>query len=134
VPISAVFAAIYPFMVLVGVHAGLSPLMATSISMIGVDYIMGLQGAAHTAMAAVALAIFLKTKNKKLKSTASSAAIVTGIGLTEPGLYGVFLPFKKVRYVCMICSAICGGFFGFFKVGAIGQSLTPGGSIPLFMT
>ena len=134
VPISAVFAAIYPFMVLVGVHAGLSPLMATSISMIGVDYIMGLQGAAHTAMAAAALAIFLKTKNKKLKSTASSAAIVTGIGLTEPGLYGVFLPFKKVRYVCMICSAICGGFFGFFKVGAIGQSLTPGGSIPLFMT
>ena len=134
VPISAVFAAIYPFMVLVGVHAGLSPLMATLISMIGVDYIMGLQGAAHTAMAAAALAIFLKTKNKKLKSTASSAAIVTGIGLTEPGLYGVFLPFKKVRYVCMICSAICGGFFGFFKVGAIGQSLTPGGSIPLFMT
>ena len=36
--------------------------------------------------------------------------------------------------MCMICSAICGGFFGFFKVGAIGQSLTPGGSIPLFMT
>ena len=95
---------------------------------------MPLMSIAHCGLAGAALCIFIKTKNQKFKSVAATGALVTGIGLTEPALYGVCLPLKKPLIISCICSGIGGAFYGIFKVSAIALGLSPLGSIPLYFT
>jgi len=119
---------------LAGIHLSFVPLMLDSIAKIGVDYIMALMSIAHCGLAAASLAVYFKTKNKKFKSVAATGAIITGIGLTEPALYGVCLPLKKPLIISCICTAIGGAFYGLFKVSALSLGLSPLGSIPIYFT
>ena len=108
--------------------------MLESISLTGVDYIMPLMSVAHSALAGSALAVYFKSKNLKLKSVAATGALVTGIGLTEPALYGVALPLKRPLVISVIAGGIGGAFYGIFKVSALALGLSPLGSIPIFFT
>ena len=76
---SLLFGALYPLVVLAGVHLSFVPLMLDSISKTGVDYIMPLMSIAHCGLAGAALCIFIKTKNQKFKSVAATGALVTCI-------------------------------------------------------
>lgn len=134
VPASALFGGLYPLIVLSGTHLTFVPLMLDSIAKTGVDYIMPLMSIAHCALAPVSLAVFFKTTNPKFKPVAATGALVTGIGLTEPALYGVALPLKKPLVISCICSGIGGLFYGIFKVSALSLGLSPLGSIPLYFT
>ena len=134
IPTSALFAALYPFMVLAGIHTSLTPICMFSFSQFGVDYLMPLISVSHCGLAASALAVYFRTKNKKLKGVAATGALVTGIGLTEPALFGVFLPFKRVMITCLISNAIGGAFYGIFKVSCLALGLSPLGSIPIYFT
>ncbi len=60
------------------------------------------------ATSAVVLAIFFKTKNKKLKEMAIPNFISGIFGVTEPAIYGILLPLKKP----FIISCIAGGIGG----------------------
>lgn len=60
------------------------------------------------ATSAVVLAIFFKTKNKKLKEMAIPNFISGIFGVTEPAVYGILLPLKKP----FIISCIAGGIGG----------------------
>ena len=134
IPASALFGGLYPLIVMTGCHMAFSTLMFDSLALIGVDYIMPLMSIAHCGLAPAALAVFLKTTNGKFKSVAATGALVTGIGLTEPALYGVCLPLKKPLVISCICSGIGGLFYGIFKVSALSLGLSPLGSIPLYFT
>ncbi|MDQ0360703.1 PTS transporter subunit EIIC [Breznakia pachnodae] len=134
IPASILFGALYPLIVLSGTHLSFVPLMLDSIAKTGVDYIMPLMSIAHCGLAAASLAVYIKTKNPKFKSVAATGAIVTGIGLTEPALYGVALPLKKPLIISCICSGIGGAFYGLFNVSALSLGLSPLGSIPLYFT
>lgn len=134
VPASILFGGLYPLIVLAGVHLTFVPLMLESIAQTGVDYIMPLMSIAHCGLAAASLCVFFKTKNGKFKSVAATGAFVTGIGLTEPALYGVCLPLKKPLVISCICSAIGGAYYGIFHVSALSLGLSPLGSIPLYFT
>jgi PTS system beta-glucosides-specific IIC component len=134
VPASLLFGGLYPLIVLSGCHLTFVPLMLDSIGKIGVDYIMPLMSIAHCGLAPAALAVFFKTRNIKFKSVAATGAIVTGIGLTEPALYGVCLPLKKPLIVSCIAGGIGGMFYGIFHVSALSLGLSPLGSIPLYFT
>ena len=48
------------------------------------------------AQTGIVFGIFLKTKNKKLKSISLPAAISGIFGVTEPAIYGITLPRKKM--------------------------------------
>lgn len=64
----------------------------------------------------VVLAIFLKTKNAKLKSV-SFPAFISGIfGVTEPAIYGVTLPRIKMFVVSCIGGAVTGAVIGFLNL------------------
>ena len=60
------------------------------------------------ATSAVVLAIFFKTKNKKLKEMVIPNFISGIFGVTEPAIYGILLPLKKP----FIISCIAGGIGG----------------------
>jgi PTS system beta-glucosides-specific IIC component len=62
------------------------------------------------------LAILLKTKDKKLKSLCVPAFISGIFGVTEPAIYGVTLPRKKMFVISCIGASIGGGLIAFLGV------------------
>ena len=67
------------------------------------------------ATSAVVLAIFFKTKDKKLKEMALPNFISGIFGVTEPAIYGIILPLKKPFIISCIAGGIGGGFYGAFN-------------------
>lgn len=132
---SAAFGGLYPFIVLSGTHLAFSSsVMLPALAATGRDYCMPLMSIAHCGLAPACLAIFFKTRSAKMKQLAATGALVTGIGLTEPALYGVCLPLKKPLIISCICSAIGGAYYGLNKVTALALGLSPLGSIPIYFT
>ena len=68
------------------------------------------------ASSAVVLAIFFKTKDKKLKEMAIPNFISGIFGVTEPAIYGILLPLKKPFIISCIAGGIGGAFYGYFNL------------------
>lgn len=99
---------ITPFLVLTGSHLALTPLVVEEFATLGFDGILfpafiGM----NFSQFAVSLAVFLKAKNKSLKSTAFSTGLTAFLtGTTEPALYGLCLRLKKPLIATFIgCAA-----------------------------
>lgn len=67
---------------------------------------------------AVVLAIWIKSKNKKLREIALPAWISGIFGVTEPAIYGVTLPRIKYFFVSMIGGGVGGALVGLLDVYA----------------
>ena len=63
----------------------------------------------------VVLAIFFKTKDKKLKELALPNFISGIFGVTEPAIYGILLPLKKPFIISCIVGGIVGGYYEHFN-------------------
>ena len=68
---------------------------------------MPIATAANVAQGAAALAVAIKTKNKKTKSMALPASLSAFMGITEPAIFGV-----NVRYVRPFIAGMAGGACG----------------------
>jgi PTS system beta-glucosides-specific IIC component len=102
-------AAIFPFLVLTGMHNALIPLMIQMFMTQGFDSVLLPSGlVANLAEGAAAAAVAVRTKNKTMRSTAASAAVSAVLGVTEPALYGVNLRLKK-PFVSMVLGSLVGG-------------------------
>ncbi len=80
------------------------------------DYILPLMGAASFAQTGMVFAIWLKTKDTKLKAIAFPAFISGIFGVTEPAIYGVTLPRQKYFIITCIVSGIASMFIGLMGV------------------
>lgn len=99
--------------VLFGIHMVLLiPSMTNVISGVP-DTFMALISCVSFAQTAVVLAIWLKTKDKKLKNIAFPAWISGIFGVTEPAIYGVTLPRLKMFIISCLGGALGGGILGF---------------------
>lgn len=130
----ALFSGLLPFMVLLGIHNGFSPVMVQSLATYGYEYLMGLNVSSNSAQAGATFAVFLKTKNKDFKSMAGSCAFSAIMGITEPALYGITTKLKKPLIGVCIGGALGGAIAGFFHVSATGMATGPLIGIPLFFT
>lgn len=112
-------AALFPIMVLTGTHNATIPLLVQMFANQGFDPIFLPSGmAANIAQAGAAAAVAFRTKNKKVKSTAGSAAVSAALGITEPALYGVNLRFKKPLAAVIIGAVISGCLLGLAGITA----------------
>ena len=100
--------------VMFGLHWGLVPIAFNNIASHGVDMILVLMFAHSFALAGAILAVWLKTKNMKMKSISAPAFISSLFGVTEPGMYGIALPLKRPFYFTLLSSAIGGAMLGAF--------------------
>lgn len=123
----AILAAIFPFLVLTGMHTALIPYGLQAFTTLGYmpNAICTLlsninQGAATAAVA-------FKTKDKNLKATAlSCTATAVLAGVTEPAMFGVNLRYKKPM-IGVVIGSFCGGLFaGFTQVHAYSFGATSG--------
>lgn len=94
--------------VIFGVHTGFFPIVLNSLATVGYDIIFAATWTTVFTQMAILLAIIIKTKNIKLKSTSISALFSAIFGITEPAIYGVTLPLKKPFLISCISSAIGG--------------------------
>ncbi len=93
---SFVMGAVYAPTVVAGVHHMYN---AIELSMLAADsgknIWMPIATAANVAQGAAALAVAVKTQNKKLKSMALPASLSAFMGITEPAIFGVNVRFGK---------------------------------------
>lgn len=104
----AILGGCFQVLVIFGLHWGLIPLALTSLGTYGYDNVVpaGVTGA--FAQGTATLAVYLKTKNKKLKDIAFPSFISSMLGVSEPAIYGVTLP-KKKPFICGCIGAAVGG-------------------------
>lgn len=112
-----IIAGAWPFLVILGVHWGLVPVMIDNFSPTG-DIINPITAGAVFAQMGIAFGIFLRSrKNKDLRSL-SLAATLSGLlaGVTEPILYGLILRYRKLIPLLVISSSIGGVVIALFDV------------------
>ncbi|MFJ7975789.1 PTS transporter subunit EIIC [Peribacillus sp. NPDC096379] len=104
-----------PWIILVmfGLHWAFIPIFINNIATQGYDPVMGLLLANQFAMAGAALAVGFKTKQQKLKALSIPTGVTCLLGVSEPALYGVLLPYKKP-----LIASIIGGSLGAVLAGA----------------
>lgn len=105
----------WQILVIFGMHWGFIPVYINNIMTLGYDNVMMPFFACTFATSAVVLAIFLKTKDKKLKEMAIPNFISGIFGVTEPAIYGILLPLKKPFIISCIAGGIGGAFYGQFN-------------------
>ena len=110
--------------VVAGVHHMYNAIEAGLLSSIGVNTWMPIATAANVAQGAAALAIAVKTRNKKTKSMALPAALSAMLGITEPAIFGV-----NIRFITAFASGCIGGACGglaasLLHVGATAYGIT----------
>ena len=103
-------------LVIFGLHWGLIPVYINNIMTLGYDNIMIPFFAATFVQTAIVLAIIFKTKDKKLKALCIPAAVSGIFGITEPAIYGITLPRKKLFIMSCIVSGIAGAFYGHYNL------------------
>lgn len=130
----AILGAIYPLMVMAGMHHAYAPVALASIASLGYEGVMA-PGAlcVNIAQAGAALAIFVKSKNQKVKAVAGPGGFSCLLGVSEPVMYGVTLQHKSAL-IATITGGACGGLFaGIMKVKAVALASPGLASIPIFM-
>ncbi|RDX02597.1 beta-glucoside-specific PTS transporter subunit IIABC [Listeria kieliensis] len=103
-----------PFLVLMGMHHALRPIVIQQISTYGYSEMGAMNFMSTMAQATAAFGIYLIIKNKKMKQISLSSTVSGFLGITEPALYGVL-----VKYRAAFVGASLGGAIG----GAVGASM-----------
>ena len=109
-------ASAWPILVILGVHWGVVPIMIDNFTR-GGDMIAPITGAAVFAQIGIAFGIYLRVKDKDLRSL-SFAATLSGLfaGVTEPILYGLILRYRKLLPLLFISGAVGGAIIATFDV------------------
>ena len=110
-------AALWPVMIIFGVHWAFIPVALNNMMTLGYDNILPLTVGCNFGIAAATLAVFLKTHNNELKENAGPSVISALIGgVTEPAVYGVLLRFKKPMVIVCLVNGIGGAICAAFHV------------------
>ena len=117
-------------LIIFGLHWGLVPVAINNITSIGYDPILATAMASTFAITGAILAVWVKSKNQKIKTLSAPAFFSALFGVVEPGVYGITLPMKKPFIFSCIAGAIGGGITGFFAskmfiIGGLGIFMFP---------
>jgi len=116
----ALIGAGWTYLVMMGIHWGVVPIMINNLANVGYDVIRPMVAAATFASAGAALGVFFYAKNSKTKALALSSMIPALLGgITEPIVYGLSVKFKRPLIAQTIAGAIAGGFMGALQTKAI---------------
>lgn len=121
---SFIMGGLYASTVVAGVHHMYTIIDLGQIAKYGMTFWLPLASAANLGQGGAALAVALKTKNKKLKSMALPSALSAFMGITEPAIFGVNLRFGKPFIMASIGGA-CGALVASVtSLGATGTGVT----------
>ena len=109
-------------LVMLGIHQGLTPLHAELITQHGFTELLPILAMAGAGQDGMAIAVFLKTKDQRLRGIIKSALPVGFLGIGEPLIYGVSLPLFYPFITACLGAGFGGAFvaFGMQQAGLFG--------------
>lgn len=127
------FGGCYSLIVITGVHHSFHAIEAGLLSNPNIhkNFLLPIWSMANVAQGGAALAVYFKTKDKKIKAIAAPASLSCLLGITEPAIFGINLRFVKPFIAAAIGGAAGGGYMVFTKVAmtAVGVTGIPGAAI-----
>lgn len=131
---TAILGAIYPLMVMTGMHHAYAPVALASLASLGYESVMS-PGAlcANIAQGGAALAIAIRSKNTKIKGVAGPGGFSCLLGVSEPVLYGVTLQYRSALVATMIGGSIGGLVAGLTGVRSVALASPGLASLPIFL-
>lgn len=118
---------VYAPTVVAGVHHMYNAIEMMMLADNGMNTWMPIATAANVAQGAAALAVALKTKNKKTKAMALPASLSAFMGITEPAIFGV-----NVRFMRPFAAGMIGGACGAAVASIMNVYATANGVTGLF--
>lgn len=115
-----ILGAVYPYLTILGLHWGFTPITLQNLDALGGDYIEGVAVCAVWAQMGIALGCVLRAKAYSKVRDLALPTLITGFfaGVTEPILYGLVMNYKRL----MVVVAIAGGLGGAWNA-AIGATM-----------
>ena len=121
---SLIMGGLYAPTVVTGIHQMYTAIDIGQIAQYGVTYWLPLASAANVAQGAAALAVALKSRDKKIKSLALPSSLSAFMGITEPAIFGVNLRFFK-PFIAGCIGGGCGALYASLAhLGAKGTGVT----------
>lgn len=121
---SLIMGSLYAPTVVTGIHQMYTAIDLGQIAKYGVTYWLPLASAANIAQGAAALAVALKSRDKKIKSLALPSSLSAFMGITEPAIFGVNLRFFK-PFIAGCIGGGCGALYAsIVHLGAKGTGVT----------
>lgn len=118
---------VYAPTVVAGVHHMYNAIEMMMLADSGMNIWMPIATAANVSQGAAALAVAIKTKNKKIKSMALPASLSAFLGITEPAIFGV-----NVRFMRPFIAGMIGGACGAAVASLTGVYATANGVTGVF--
>ncbi|WP_051931611.1 PTS transporter subunit EIIC [Clostridium sp. KNHs214] len=122
--VGAVLSGTFLPLVMTGLHRALTPIEVSLLKETGLDLLRPILAMAGAGQVGAGIAIYLKTKNKKLKNIIGSSLPVAMLGIGEPLMFGVTLPLGKPFVTACVGSMIGGAYISIMKVASIGIGLS----------
>ncbi|MFS0661104.1 beta-glucoside-specific PTS transporter subunit IIABC [Niallia alba] len=124
----------WTFLVMLGIHWGIVPIMINNLATYGFDTLRPMIATATFASAGVALGVFLRSRNKGTKSLALTSIVPALLGgITEPIVYGLSVRFKRPLIAQAIAGGIMGAFMGAMQTKAIVYVFPALTTLPAFL-
>ena len=121
---SLIMGGLYAPTVVTGIHQMYTAIDIGQIAQYGYTYWLPLASAANVAQGAAALAVALKSRDKKVKSLALPSSLSAFMGITEPAIFGVNLRFFK-PFIAGCIGGGCGALYAsLVHLGAKGTGVT----------
>ncbi|WP_239257070.1 beta-glucoside-specific PTS transporter subunit IIABC [Listeria ilorinensis] len=114
--------------VMTGMHYAIVPFIISNLAKYGYDKFLPLTYISNMSQAGATFGVFLRSKDKKIKSLAFSTGLTALMGVTEPAMYGINIVYKRPFIASLIGGAAGGGFAMMFGVKA--YVMTGNGGIP----
>ncbi|MBU5592528.1 PTS transporter subunit EIIC [Clostridium sp. MSJ-4] len=126
----AILSATFLPLVMTGLHRALTPVEVSLLKASGLDLLRPILAMAGAGQVGAAIAIYMKTKNKKLKNVIASALPVAMLGVGEPLMFGVTLPLGKPFITACLGSVLGGAYVAMMNVASTGIGLS---GLPLML-
>ncbi|KPG68469.1 beta-glucoside-specific PTS transporter subunit IIABC [Enterococcus sp. RIT-PI-f] len=124
----------FPLLVMTGMHYSVGAAQAVQRASVGYATILAPGAlASNMAQAAAVLAVSVKSKNKSIKTLATSVGITAICGITEPALYGITLKYKRPLYATMLAGGIAGFYSGIMGVKAWSAGTSTIFALPIYI-
>lgn len=124
---------LHQVIVVSGIHHVFNALEVQLLASTGINPFNAMITGGIVSQGAAALAVALKTKDKKKRSLYISSAVPAFLGITEPAIFGVNLRFIKPFIFACIGGACAGLFAGIIKLAGTGMGITAVPGILLYL-
>ncbi|QHS21454.1 PTS transporter subunit EIIC [Virgibacillus sp. MSP4-1] len=120
-------------LVMLGLHHGLTPIHMELINSLGSTALLPILAMAGASQVGAAIAIFVKTRNKRLRNVIKGGLPTGFLGIGEPLIYGVTLPLGRPFITACLGASFGGAFQAVVGTASSGIGLSGIPLIPLIV-